>query len=92
MQEILEYGTRCQLPTRQGAMGCLDREERGLSFISRNVTEGVGPMEDKEKKESEEAGKKKQPEPLPFCTNAPSAEHGRGTSDDEPCDDSREGR
>jgi hypothetical protein len=49
-------------------------------------------MEEKEKKELEEAGKKKQPEPLPFCTNAPSAEHGRGTSDDEPCDDSREGR
>ena len=48
-------------------------------------------MEDKEKKESEEKAKKKQGESLPFCTNAPSPEHSRGDSEDEPCDDSRSG-
>jgi hypothetical protein len=49
-------------------------------------------MEAKEVKELEEKSKKKQTEPLPFCTNAPSPEHSRGDSDDEPCDDSREGQ
>ena len=48
-------------------------------------------MEDKQKKESEEKSKEKQGEPLPFCTTAPSPEHARGDSDDEPCDDSRSG-
>lgn len=48
-------------------------------------------MEDKEKKESEEKSKDKKGEPLPFCTTAPSPEHSRGDSDDEPCDDSRSG-
>jgi len=49
-------------------------------------------MEDKEKKELEEKSEKKRNDPLPFCTNAPSPEHSRGTSDDEPCDDSRSGQ
>jgi hypothetical protein len=49
-------------------------------------------MEEKEKKDLEEKSKKKPAEPLPFCTNAPSPEHSRGLNDDEPCDDSREGR
>jgi len=48
-------------------------------------------MEDKEKKDLEEESRKKKGEPLPFCTNAPSAEHSRSDSDDEPCDDSRSG-
>ena len=48
-------------------------------------------MEDKEKKELEEKSIKKKGEPLPFCTDAPSAEHSRGTSEEEPCDDGREG-
>ena len=30
-------------------------------------------------------------EQIPFCTNAPSAEHARANVDDEPCDDGREG-
>jgi len=41
-----------------------------------------------EKKEKQE---KKEEEKLPFCTNAPSPEHARADSDDEPCDDSRGG-
>ena len=45
-----------------------------------------------ENKESEEKSKEKQGEPLPFCTTAPDAEHARGDSDDEPCDDSRSGK
>jgi len=49
-------------------------------------------MEDKEKKDLDEKAKKKQGEPLPFCTEAPSPEHSRGINDDEPCDDSREGQ
>ena len=48
-------------------------------------------MEDNEKKDLEEEGKKKKGEPLPFCTSAPSPEHSRADSDDEPCDDSRSG-
>jgi len=55
------------------------------------MNQGMEPMEDKENKELTEKGKKKQIEPLPFCTNAPSPEYSRGTSDDEPCDDSRSG-
>jgi len=49
-------------------------------------------MEDKEKKEPEEKISKKNGEPLPFCTNAPSPEHTRADSEDEPCDDSRSGK
>jgi hypothetical protein len=49
-------------------------------------------MEDKEEKALEEKSNKKQTEPLPFCTNAPSPEHSRAINDDEPCDDSRKGR
>jgi hypothetical protein len=46
----------------------------------------------KEKKEDEQLEKKKKKEEeLPFCTTAPSAEHARGTDEDEPCDDFREG-
>ena len=48
-------------------------------------------MEDKEKKEPGKETSKKKGEPLPFCTDAPSAEHSRGTSEEEPCDDGREG-
>jgi hypothetical protein len=48
-------------------------------------------MEDKEKKDEEE-NRKKPVQPFPFCTDAPSPEHARWTSDDEPCDDSRQGR
>lgn len=50
-------------------------------------------MEEKEKKELEEAKKKKKPldKALPECTTAPSAEHARGSDDDEPCDDGRSG-
>ncbi len=49
--------------------------------------------EPKEKKEEEQVEKKKKKadEELPFCTTAPSAEHARGTDEDEPCDDFREG-
>jgi hypothetical protein len=72
-------------------MGRLDRKERVFSVNNKNLTQEVSPMEDKEKEESEEKSRKKKGEPLPFCTNAPSPEHSRGTSDDEPCDDSREG-
>jgi len=48
-------------------------------------------MEVKEEKDLEEKDVKKQAEHLPFCTSAPSPEHARGDSDDEPCDDSRSG-
>lgn len=44
-------------------------------------------MEDKGEKEQEK--KKKEEEKMPFCTDAPSAEHARANRDDEPCDDSR---
>ena len=48
--------------------------------------------EHKEKKDEEQVEKKKKKEEeLPFCTTAPSAEHARGTDEDEPCDDFREG-
>ena len=40
-------------------------------------------------KEETKKGKKKAEEPLPFCIKAPSAEHARGSNEDEPCDDSR---
>ena len=73
-------------------MGWLDRRKGGLSFSGKTLTQGVSPMEDKEKEEPEEKSSKKKGEPLPYCTNAPSPEHSRGTSDDEPCDDSREGQ
>jgi hypothetical protein len=72
-------------------MGYLDTRERLFSFRDKNETQGVSPMEDKEKKDLEEKSEKKRAEPLPFCTNAPSPEHARGMNDDEPCDDSRSG-
>jgi hypothetical protein len=40
---------------------------------------------------SRKKSKKKIEEALPFCTNAPSAEHSRAYAEDAPCDDSREG-
>jgi hypothetical protein len=50
-------------------------------------------VKDKGKKESEtQVKKKKAKKPLSFCTAAPSAEHARAGSDDEPCDDSRGGK
>ena len=73
-------------------MGCLDRRERIFSFKDKNLTQGVSPMEEEEKKELEEKSEKKRNDPLPFCTNAPSPEHSRGMNDDEPCDDSRKGQ
>jgi hypothetical protein len=47
-------------------------------------TQGQEDLQDTEKKE-------KIKEPLPVCTTAPSAEHARSESDDEPCEDSRSG-
>lgn len=46
-----------------------------------------------EKGEFEEKGKKKKvvTEDLPACKTAASAEHARGSDDDEPCDDGRSG-
>jgi hypothetical protein len=44
-------------------------------------------MEEQEMKNQEQ--EKKKEEKLPFCTNAPSPEHARAETDDEPCDDSR---
>jgi hypothetical protein len=59
------------------------------------LLKGDQEMEDKEKKElqeEKEREKKKQlNEQLPACTTAPSAEHARGSDDDEPCDDGRSG-
>jgi len=59
------------------------------------LVKGDQEMEDKEKKElqEEKKGEKKKPldEGLPECTTAPSAEHARGSDDDEPCDDGRSG-
>lgn len=49
---------------------------------------------EKEKTEKTDNDKKKDRKPdekLPFCTTAPSAEHFRGSDDDEPCDDGRAG-
>ena len=43
--------------------------------------------EDKDKKGKD----KTEEEPLPLCTTAPSAEHARGSEEDEPCDDGRSG-
>jgi hypothetical protein len=40
---------------------------------------------------SEKKSKKKIEEALPYCINAPSAEHARAYSEDTPCDDGREG-
>ena len=51
-------------------------------------------MEEKKMEELEEQDKgkkKKVKEKLPYCTTAPSAEHGRASDDDEPCDDGRRG-
>jgi hypothetical protein len=49
-------------------------------------------MEEKEEKKVEEQKeKKKKKDELPFCTNAPSAEHTRANLADDPCDDYREG-
>jgi len=53
---------------------------------------GDNPMDDPKKEEPEvQTKKKKTKDPLPSCTTAPSAEHARAASDDEPCDDSRSG-
>jgi deoxycytidylate deaminase len=49
-------------------------------------------MEEEKEKEEEAQEKEKQVEDLPFCTTAPSAEHARGSDEDEPCYDYREGR
>ena len=48
----------------------------------------------KQEKENSEENKdqKKAEEDLPFCTTAPSAEHARSKSEDEPCDDGRAGK
>jgi hypothetical protein len=52
-------------------------------------------MDDKEIKKKEEKDKKnkkkKTGKSLPVCTTAPSAEHARAESGDEPCDDDRAG-
>ncbi|MBW2027778.1 MAG: hypothetical protein JRH06_14280 [Deltaproteobacteria bacterium] len=51
-------------------------------------------MVDKEERKEEGKAKKKKWKPgnsLPYCTNAPSAEHARAELEDEPCDDFREG-
>ena len=45
-------------------------------------------MEDEKKKEEAQVESKPE-EKLPFCTSAPSAEHSRGSDEDEPCDDYR---
>jgi len=53
---------------------------------------GDNSMDDPKKEEPEvQTKKKKIKDPLPSCTSAPSAEHARADSDDEPCDDSRSG-
>ena len=49
-------------------------------------------MDDRTKEGPEVQPKKKAKDPLPSCTTAPSAEHARADSDDEPCDDSRSGK
>jgi hypothetical protein len=55
--------------------------------------QGDHPMDNETKEEAEVQRKKKVPkEPLPFCTDAPSAEHSRADSEDAPCDDSRSGK
>lgn len=47
---------------------------------------------DVEAMEESEKGKKKAVDAkLPYCTTAPSAEHARGSDEDEPCDDGRGG-
>jgi len=52
-------------------------------------------MEEEERKElreeKERKKKKRVDEKLPYCTTAPSAEHGRASEDDGPCDDGRSG-
>ena len=59
------------------------------------MVKGDQNMEDKEKNElqeqKEEQKKKSLEGELPACTTAPSAEHARGSDDDEPCDDGRSG-
>ncbi len=49
-------------------------------------------MEKDINQEEEKTKEEKKGEPLPFCTTAPSAEHARGSDDEEPCYDYREGR
>lgn len=51
-------------------------------------------MEDKHIKDPQKGIKTKESEKqyLEFCSTAPSAEHFRGKSDDEPCDDGRSGK
>ena len=60
--------------------------------MQRKLNQGVRAMEDKEKKDLGEKGPEQRGEPIPFCTNAPSAEHSRGNLEEEPCDDARDGR
>ena len=49
--------------------------------------------EEKEEKTQDlsEKENKQKDDALPFCTTAASAEHARGESEDEPCDDARAG-
>ncbi len=49
-------------------------------------------MEEEKEKEEEKQKEKKQEEDLPFCTTAASAEHARGSDEEEPCYDYREGK
>ncbi len=45
--------------------------------------DAMKPEQGKENKKKQEGGRSD----LPYCTTAPSAEHHRADSDDEPCDD-----
>jgi hypothetical protein len=58
--------------------------------------EGGMIMDEKEKRqekpEQEVPEKEKVPEGMDFCTKAPSAEHARGSDEEEPCYDYREGK
>ena len=49
-------------------------------------------MDEEKKKEEEGKTAENQEVELPFCTTAPSAEHARGSEEDEPCYDYREGK
>ena len=51
----------------------------------------MGKQKDEMKTEESLKKKKKETEPLPFCTTAASPEHARANDDDEPCDDDRSG-
>jgi hypothetical protein len=66
---------------------CLHKKEKGREV--RHMTEDS--KENAPNQTREEEKKKKPEEGMPFCTQAPSAEHGRGTEGEEPCDDGRSG-